>query len=118
MAFEGKFLFVVRMDVSPEKEGVFNEVYNTEHVEDILKVPGVLSAARYRTEEFEVMLGGEKKRISPAGEPSYLTVYELESADVLTGEGWAEAVEGGRWPSEVRPHTYNRRHRLYRRLQS
>jgi len=31
---------------------------------------------------------------------------------VLTSPAWDKAVEDGRWPSQVRPHTKNRRHVL------
>jgi hypothetical protein len=31
---------------------------------------------------------------------------------VLTSDAWAKAVEVGRWPSQVRPYTRNRRHVL------
>ena len=37
---------------------------------------------------------------------------DLESPDVLVSREWADAVEAGRWPGEVRPHTSNRRHVL------
>jgi hypothetical protein len=33
---------------------------------------------------------------------------------VLVSPEWAEAVEAGRWPTQVRPFTRNRRHTLYR----
>jgi hypothetical protein len=46
------------------------------------------------------------------GEPKYSAVYELESAEVLTSEAWAKAVDAGRWPGQVRPFTRNRRHVL------
>ena len=32
MPLKEKYLFIVSMDVSPEKEDLFNEVYDTEHV--------------------------------------------------------------------------------------
>ena len=50
-----------------------------------------------------MFIGGEKKTIVAEGEPRYSAYYELESAEVLTSEAWAKAVEAGRWPSEVRP---------------
>jgi len=31
---------------------------------------------------------------------------------VLTSPAWDKAVEEGRWPGQVRPHTKNRRHVL------
>jgi len=38
--------------------------------------------------------------------------YEIESPEVLVSPEWAEAGEWGRWASEVRPFTTNRRHLL------
>jgi hypothetical protein len=112
MAGKANYIFTVSMDVDAEKEAIFNEVYDTEHIPLILKVPGVVSAKRYKMEPLTMILGGEKKTIVMEGEPTYMAVYELESADVLVGDGWAQAVDSGRWPTHVRPFTKNRRHVL------
>jgi len=100
------------MDVDDDKEDLFDEVYDTEHIPLILDVPGVISAKRYRSTPLTMMIGGERKTIVAEGEPRHSAVYELESADVLTSEAWAKAVDAGRWPTEVRPFTRNRRHVL------
>ena len=34
------YLFIASMDVDADKEALFNEVYDTEHIPLILKVPG------------------------------------------------------------------------------
>jgi hypothetical protein len=112
MANIAKYLLSISMDVDADKEALFNEVYDTEHIPLLLKVPGVVSAKRYRLEPLSMIVGGETKTIVMEGEPKYMAVYELESADVLVGEGWAKAVDSGRWPGEVRPYTRNRRHVL------
>jgi hypothetical protein len=112
MPAKAKFLFIVSMDVQPDKEAVFNEVYDTEHIPLIRKVPGVLSVRRCRMVPLTMIIGGEKKTIVAEGEPKYSALYELESAEVLVSEGWAKAVDAGRWPTEVRPFTRNRRHVL------
>ena len=112
MANKAKYVFSVSMDVAPEKEDLFNEVYDTEHIPLILKVPGIVSARRYKLEPLTLILGGEKKTVVMEGEPKYSAIYELESADVLVSEDWAKAVDSGRWPGEVRPFTSNRRHVL------
>jgi hypothetical protein len=111
---ETKYLFIASMDVDPDKDAIFNEVYDTEHIPLILKVPGVLSAIRTRTEPLTMIIGGEKKTIVAEGQPRYSAIYELESADVLVSDAWAKAVDQGRWPSQVRPYTRNRRHVLQR----
>jgi hypothetical protein len=112
MAGQAKYVFIASMDVDPDKEAIFNEVYDTEHVPLILKVPGVLSARRCQTVPLKMFIGGEIKAIAAEGEPRYSAIYELESAEVLTSEAWAKAVDAGRWPTHVRPYTRNRRHVL------
>ena len=47
MSIKAKYLFVASMDVTPEKEALFNEVYDTEHVPTLLKVPGVVNPAAF-----------------------------------------------------------------------
>ena len=112
MPLAKKYLFVVSMDVTKEKEALFNEVYDKEHVPLLLKVPGVLAVTRAVSAPLEMVIGGEKKKIVAEGEPRYSAYYELESAEVLTSAAWAAAVDSGRWPGEVRPYTRNRRHVL------
>ena len=112
MPISSNYLYVVSMDVEPDKEALFNEVYDTEHVPELLKVPGVLSIRRAVSVPLSMFIGGEKKTIVAEGEPRYSAYYELESAEVLTSSAWAKAVELGRWPKEVRPFTRNRSHVL------
>ena len=114
MAGKAKFLFIASMDVDPAKEALFNEVYDTEHVPELLKVPGCLAVYRSTLAPLKMSIGGEVKTVVAEGEPKYSAIYELESAEVLTSAAWAAAVEKGRWPAQVRPHTRNRRHTLRR----
>ncbi len=112
MAGKAKYVFTASMDVDPDKEALFNEVYDTEHVPMLLKVPGVVSIKRAVSVPLSMYIGGEKKTIVAEGEPRYSAIYELESPVVLTSEAWGKAVEEGRWPKQVRPFTRNRRHVL------
>jgi hypothetical protein len=107
-----RYLFTASMDVEPDKEALFNEVYDTEHVPLLLKVPGVLAVSRFTLTSLKMSIGGEIKTIVVEGEPKYSALYELESAEVLTSLAWAAAVEQGRWAGQVRPYTRNRRHTL------
>jgi len=111
------FLLVAGMDVDPDREDLFNEVYDREHVPSLTQVPGVSSIARYERGELTMSIGGEVRRIESAA-PRYYAVYGLRGPEVLTGDAWARPVELGRWPSEVRPFTRNRQHILLRRLPS
>ena len=106
---KARYIFIASLDVDPAKEAVFNEVYDAEHVPMLLKVPGVLSAVRTKTEPLTIRISGEKRALVAEGEPRYSAIYELESADVLVSEAWAKAVDQGRWSTEVRPYIRNRR---------
>ena len=116
MAIQGRFLFSAAMDVEAGKESVFHEVYDTEHVPLLLKVPGVIAVARFKTQEVSMIIGGERKTIVVENEPKFRALYEIESPAVLLSEAWAKAVDAGRWPRDVRPYTKNRRHNLYERM--
>ena len=112
MASKAKYLMIASMDVDPEHDATFNEVYDIEHVPNLLKVPGVLGVTRYKRGTLTMNIAGERKTIEIPNEPAYTAIYELESPDVLTSPAWDKAIEDGRWPSQVRPHTKNRRHVL------
>ena len=111
-----RYLHLVRMDVAHDLEPTFNEVYDTEHVPLLLKVPGVIAVARLKKTTLTMIIGGEKKTIVAENEPTYSATYEIESPDVLTSPAWGAAVDQGRWPGQVRPFTKNRRHVLYQRI--
>ncbi len=89
------YVFWVMMDVEPHREALFNELYDAEHVPLLLKLPGAVNVARYRT--------------AAAGEPRYLAVYEVERHDLPMSKEWNDTSDVGRWKPEVRPYTYNKR---------
>jgi antibiotic biosynthesis monooxygenase (ABM) superfamily enzyme len=81
-----KYLYIVAMDVDPDKETRFNEWYSEEHVPALLKVPGVLGAYRY---------------VSLEGGPKYIAIYELDNPSVRASEAWKKAVEMTRRPKDI-----------------
>ncbi|MBS0244370.1 MAG: hypothetical protein JSS20_19540 [Proteobacteria bacterium] len=109
MPIATKYLFIVSMDVDADKEALFNEVYDTEHVPLISKVPGVRGATRMVGEPFTMNLGGSSVEKAHDG-PRYTAIYEIDNPGVLLSPEWAAEAEKGRWPTEVRPYTRNRRH--------
>ena len=113
MAVTSKYIFVVSMDVDPDKEALFNEVYDTEHVPALRTVPGVHAVARFKGESFAMKLGGERREVEHPG-ARYTAIYEIDGPDVLTSPEWAKAGEVGRWAKEVLPFTRNRRHAVYK----
>jgi hypothetical protein len=113
MPITSNYLFVASMDVDAEKEALFNEVYDTEHVPNLLKVPGVKAVSRMTGVAFGLNIGGEERAVEHAG-PRYVAMYEIDDPKVLVSAEWAAAVEQGRWPGVVRPFTRNRAHALYK----
>ena len=113
MPISARYVFIASMDVDADKEAIFNEVYDTEHIPALLTVPGVRSAVRLKGEAFAVSIGGADKPVVHTG-PTYSAIFEVDSPDVLVSPQWARAVEAGRWPKEVRPYTRNRQHALFK----
>jgi hypothetical protein len=111
-----KYMMIVSMDVDPEHEALFNEVYDLEHIPNLSRVPGVLGITRYKREQLIMNIGGERRIMRAENEPAYTVTYELEDPSVLTSPEWNDAVEAGRWPAQVRPHTRNRRHVLLKMM--
>jgi hypothetical protein len=107
------FMLNVGMDVARERESLLNAVYDEEHVPALLAVPGVISIRRYTRRPLNLAIGGAVQRLIFEGEPTYTALYEIETPEVLISTAWAKAVEAGRWASEVRPFTHNRRHTLH-----
>lgn len=70
---EGAGLLLIMMEVEPEYEEEFNRWYWEEHVPERLTVPGFISARRFLAVE---------------GEPKYLALYEVESAEVLQSDDY------------------------------
>ncbi|MGB7183200.1 MAG: hypothetical protein WBD34_09360 [Burkholderiaceae bacterium] len=113
MPVQTRYIFFASMDVDPAHEDLFNEVYDTEHVPYLLQVPGCRGVTRLKGEAFQMTLGGETKEM-PVPSPVYTALYEIDSPDVLSSPEWIAAVEKGRWPELVRPHTKNRSHGMYK----
>jgi hypothetical protein len=100
-----EYIYVVQMDIPPEREDDFNRIYDTQHVPEITKVPGVLGVTRYKLEQ-----SSEKDM------PTYLAIYRCASADIPQNAAWKAASDTGDWKEMIRPHTTNRRHSIFREL--
>src|SRR5207248_10668490 len=105
MPIQTRYLFSAAMSVRPDKDALFNEVYDTEHVPALLRVPGVIAVARFKSEPVTMMIGGARNTIVIESEPAYNALYEIESPAVLTSDALAiEDVEGS-WAEVVRTYT-------------
>ena len=98
-------IFVVQLDIPAEHEAEFNRVYDTEHFPMLSKVPGVRGGARYRLDHSTV-----------PGMQRYLTIYEIDSPDVLKSEAWEKAGAYGDWITKIRPKCTARHHSVFERI--
>lgn len=99
------YIYLVQMDIPAALEDEFNRIYDTEHVPNIIKAPGVHSCTRYRLESSNA-----------PGLARYAAVYVIDSPDVPSSAGWLAESEKGAWPTRIRPHTTNRSHSIFKRL--
>ena len=99
------YLYIVQMDIPPDKEADFNRIYDTQHVPNILTVPGVESCTRFKLESADV-----------DGVPTYLALYAIDSRDTPQSAAWVAESDKGDWASQIRPHTSNRTHLIFKRV--
>ena len=118
MPIQTRYVLSAAMDVEPGKDAIFNELYDNDHIRLLRQVPGVVSVARFRTEQLTLVIGGERRTIVVDNEPAYRALWEIESPDVLLSAARAKGVDSGRWPTEARLFTTNRRFTLRRRIYS
>ena len=91
-------LLMVRTDVAPENERDYNAWYDEEHLFTLTKVPGVISARRFRAVE---------------GAPPYLALYELVAPEVQATDTW-QAANRTPWAVRARGHFTARWRTVYR----
>ena len=101
----GDYAYLVMMDIPEEMEDEFNRIYDTQHVPNIVKAPGVNSCVRYKVES-----------TNKEGMARYAALYDIDSPEVPTSPGWLEESEKGDWAAQIRPHATNRSHTIYKKL--
>lgn len=74
------FVFLVGHDVPRNKHREFNAWYNTEHIPDLLSVPGFVAIRRFRLDEKIIPPITGRGGVSS----QYLTIWDLDSGDALT----------------------------------
>ncbi|MFC2038908.1 hypothetical protein ACFLUG_03965 [Chloroflexota bacterium] len=75
-----KYVFIVGHDVPRNKHAEFNAWYNTEHIPDLLSIPGFVSVRRFALDEKVIPPITDRGGVSS----QYLTIWDLESEDALT----------------------------------
>lgn len=96
-----RYFYMVTFEIAPEDEREFNEIYDTEHVPNLLEVDGVLDIMRFRD-----AAPNDKGRLV------YSALYVIARPDLPTTPEWKAKSELGRWAPVMRPRMKARRQRL------
>ena len=94
-------LLMVAINVTNENEDDFNSWYTEEHIPALLKVPGVLSARRYKSSE---------------GTHRFVAIYHLTRPEITKTDAWSIAIDTP-WSSRIRPHFQDRIRLLARKYE-
>lgn len=98
----GTGLLVVWTDIATEFEAEFNRWYDSEHVPQLLGVPGFLSGRRYQAVE---------------GKPKYIAVYELADEAVLKADAFRQVRENPTpWSRKIIPQFRNAQIGAFRQI--
>jgi hypothetical protein len=95
-----RYFYMVTFEIAPEDEGEFNEIYDNEHIPDLLQVDGVKGVLRLRD-----------------GEPNergwlvYSALYLITRLDLPDTPQWKARSEIGRWAPVIRPRLKSRARR-------
>ena len=82
-----KHTFLVLTNPVEGKDKEYNEWYTNQHIPDVVSVPGIVAAQRFRLADFQ--MGN--------GEPSpwkYLAIYEIETDDLKATFDGMQALVG------------------------
>ena len=103
MAEQRPGLLAVWTDVDPAVEEEFNAWYNTEHIPQLLSLPGFVSATRDQ---------------AVIGKPQYVIFYTLDDTNVLSSPGFRDLQGKNRtpWTRRMLPYFQNLDSGLYQQI--
>lgn len=82
-------MLVYSSPTSPEQEAEYNDWYTNKHLKDVVALPGIVGATRYKLEK-AVGLDG-----IPTSACTYLAIYEIEGDSVEAMEAAKQALADG-----------------------
>jgi len=95
-----RYFYMVTFEIAPEDEREFNDIYDHEHIPDLLKVDGVKGVLRLRD--------GERNQ---NGWLVYSALYLITTPELPDTPQWKARSEIGRWAPVMRPRLKSRARR-------
>jgi len=99
-AVTAPFCMMITFEIVPEDEAEFNDIYDHDHIPNILKLPGVLEIIRFRD-----AAPNEK------GLLVYSAIYFLAEENLHETPEWKALSDLGRWAPVIRPKVKSRARR-------
>jgi hypothetical protein len=94
------FCMTITFEIAPEDEAEFNDIYDNDHIPNILKLEGVLEIIRFRD-----AAPNEK------GFLVYSAIYFLAQENLHLTPEWTALSDLGRWAPVIRPKVKSRARR-------
>jgi hypothetical protein len=96
----GPFCMMISFEIAPEDEAEFNEIYDNDHIPNILKLKGVVEVIRFKDSA-----PNEK------GLLVYSALYLLAQENLHQTPEWKQLSDAGRWAPVIRPKIRSRARR-------
>jgi len=96
------YLYIAQLAIPAALEPEFDRIYDEGYIPALLRIPGVVSATRYKLEWSDV-----------PDMPEYLATYEVTDPMIPKSDAWKQASVDCGWAEHIRPHFIVRRHGMY-----
>ena len=94
------FCMMITFEIAPEDESEFNDIYDNDHIPNILRLEGVLEIIRFRD-----------AAPNDKGFLVYSALYLLARENLHETPEWKELSDLGRWAPVIRPKVKSRARR-------
>ena len=94
------FCMMITFEIAPEDEAEFNDIYDNDHIPNILKLKGVIEVIRFKD-----AVPNEK------GLLVYSALYFLTQENLHQTPEWKAGSDLGRWAPVIRPKVKSRARR-------
>jgi hypothetical protein len=94
------FCMMITFEIAPEDESEFNDIYDNDHIPNILKLKDVIEVIRFKDAAYN-----EK------GWLVYSALYFLARENLHETRDWKELSDLGRWAPVIRPKVKSRARR-------
>ncbi|MDB5810830.1 MAG: hypothetical protein JWN94_2952 [Betaproteobacteria bacterium] len=94
------YCMMITFEIEPADEAEFNDIYDNDHIPNILKLPGVLEIVRFRD-----------ANPNERGFLVYSALYFLAKENLHETPEWKKLSDLGRWAPVIRPKVKSRARR-------